>query len=344
LAQLEGTLVFLMGIKNLKQISENLIKEGKAKTTPVALISWATKPNQEVITSTLEAVFETAMKKEVKPPALIVVGNVVNLREKLNFFENKPLFGQTIMVTRARKQNSQMVEKITDLGGNAIEVPTIKIEKIPNNQPLETEINQLKSYQYLILSSANAVQIFFDKLDELGYDSRALAHLKVCVIGSQTAKILTEKGIKADIIPQIHRLESLVEELLPILKPTDHILIPKAQETRDILVKKLTGSCYLKEVPIYRTVIDASQRTILLELLEAKTIDYLTFSSASTVTNFVKLIGNQHLDKLKNIKLISIGPITSQTMRSLNLTPYREAEIATVNEVIEAMIRDSRGE
>ena len=344
LAQLDGTLVFLMGVKNLKQISENLIKAGKASHTPVALISWATTPNQKVLVSTLEEVYETAIKEVVKPPTLIVVGSVVNLREKLNFFEHKPLFGQRIMVTRARNQNSKMVEKITDFGGDAIEVPTIKIERILPNQPLEIEINQLKSYQYLILSSANAVQIFFDQLDELGYDSRALAHLKICVIGAQTAQLLKEKGIKADIVPPVHRLESLVEVLQPLIKPTDHILIPKAQETRDILVNKLTGSCHLKEIPIYRTIVDTSQKENLLHQIDSKTINYLTFSSASTVTNFVKLLGIENLDKLEKIKLISIGPITTQAMKTLNLTPYQEAPTASVNEMIQTMIRDSRGE
>ena len=146
LANTGGTLVFLMGVANLKKISENLIKEGKSKDTPVALISWATRPNQRVIISTLDEVHETAVREKVKPPTLIVVGSVVNLRETLNFFENKPLFGKNIMVTRSRTQSSSLVEKIMDLGGNPIEIPTIKIEKIENIMSLEQEIRQLTDY------------------------------------------------------------------------------------------------------------------------------------------------------------------------------------------------------
>ena len=188
LANIRGTIVFLMGVANLKKISENLIKEGKSKDTPVALISWATRYNQRVITSTLEDVYETAVRENVKPPTLIAVGSVVELRDTLNFFEKKPLFGKNIMVTRSRTQSSSIVEKIMDLGGNPIEIPTIKIEKIENNTELENEINNIRDYTYLVLTSKNAVEIFFDKLEEMNLDTRALANLKVCAIGSATAK------------------------------------------------------------------------------------------------------------------------------------------------------------
>ena len=140
LANTNGTLVFLMGVANLQKISSNLIKEGKSKDTPVALISWATRSNQRVITSTLENVYETAVRENVKPPTLIAVGDVVELRDKLNFFESKPLFGKNVIVTRSRTQSSSLVSKISDLGGNPIEVPTIKIKKIENNIALENEI------------------------------------------------------------------------------------------------------------------------------------------------------------------------------------------------------------
>ena len=147
LANTNGTLVFLMGVANLQKISSNLIKEGKSKDTPVALISWATRSNQRVITSTLENVYETAVMENVKPPTLIAVGDVVELRDKLNFFESKPLFGKNVIVTRSRTQSSSLVSKISDLGGNPIEVPTIKIEKIENNIALE---NEIKNYNKVL--------------------------------------------------------------------------------------------------------------------------------------------------------------------------------------------------
>ena len=213
LAHVKGTLVFLMGIANLKHISENLIKEGKDKNTPVAFISWATRYNQRVVTATLESAYEVATKENIKPPTLIVVGTVVNLREKLNFFEEKPLFGKNILVTRSRTQSSTLVEKISDLGGNPIEIPTIKIEKIENNLELEEEINNLKDYSYIIFSSKNAVDIFFDKLNEMGYDSRALYNIKICAVGAETARHIKTRGINPDIVPKKYVAEGLYEEL-----------------------------------------------------------------------------------------------------------------------------------
>ena len=233
LANMKGTLVFLMGVSNLKNISENLIKEGMSKDTPVAFVSWATRYNQRVVTATLEDAYEVAIREEVKPPTLIVVGTVVNLRDTLNFFEKKPLFGKSIMVTRSRSQNSKLVERIMDLGGNPIEIPTIKIEKVQDNKELENEIKNLKDYTYLVLTSKNGVDIFFDKLDEMGLDCRALANIKVCSIGAATSKAIIRRGIKPDIQPEKAVGESLYDELKDIVSKEDKILIPRAKNARE---------------------------------------------------------------------------------------------------------------
>lgn len=340
LANTNGTLVFLMGVANLQKISSNLIKEGKSKDTPVALISWATRYNQRVVTSTLENVYETAIKEGVKPPTLIVVGGVVGLRDKLNFFENKPLFSKRVIVTRSRTQSSSLVEKISDLGGNPIEIPTIKIDKIENNIELENEINNIKDYTYLVLTSKNGVDIFFDKLDEMGLDSRALANLRICAIGSATAKEIKNRGIKADIVPEKFVAEYLFEELKPILKSTDKVLIPRAKNARDYLVDKIGEICEVKEIHTYETVVDSTRKDEVLELLNQNNADYITFASSSTVKNFVEIIGEENIDKLNNIKVISIGPITTQTIKELGLSLYKEAEVATIDGMISTIIED----
>lgn len=340
LANNKGTLVFLMGVANLKKISNNLIKEGKDKDTPVALISWATRYNQRVVTSTLENVYETALRENVKPPTLIAVGDVVGLRSKLNFFENKPLFGKSIMVTRSRTQSSSLVEKIADLGGNPIEMPTIKIEKIENNTELEHEIKNIKRYTYLVLTSTNGVDIFFDKLDEMGLDSRSLSDLKVCAIGSATAKAIKDRGINADIVPKKFVAEYLYEELKPILNANDKVLMPRAKNARDFLVNKISEVCEVKEVHTYETVVDTSKQEEVLDVLNQVDINYITFASSSTVSNFVEIIGNDNLDKLENIKIISIGPVTSATARELNINVYKESEEATIDSMINTIIED----
>ncbi|SCI43390.1 MULTISPECIES: uroporphyrinogen-III C-methyltransferase [unclassified Romboutsia] len=337
LANTRGTLVFLMGVANLKKISENLIKEGKSKDTPVALISWATRYNQRVITSTLEDVYETAVKENIKPPTLIAVGSVVNLRDTLNFFERKPLFGKNIMVTRSRTQSSSIVEKIMDLGGNPIEIPTIKIKKIDNNFELENEINNIKEYTYLVLTSKNGVEIFFDKLEEMSLDVRSLANIKVCAIGSATAKEIKSRGINPDIVPEKFVAESLFDELKNKLRKEDKILIPRAKNARDYLIDKLSEICTVKEIHTYESVIDTSKKEEILDILENEQLDYITFASSSTVRNFVEIIGKDNLDKISSSKVISIGPITSATAKELNINVYKEAEKATIDKIVEAI-------
>ncbi|WP_373601217.1 uroporphyrinogen-III C-methyltransferase [Paraclostridium bifermentans] len=341
LANNEGTLVFLMGIANLKKISENLIKEGKSKDTPVALISWATRYNQRVVTATLENVYETAIIEKVKPPTLIVVGDVVKLRDKLNFFENKPLFGKNILVTRARTQSSKLVEKIMDLGGNPIEVPTIKIEKIENNLELEKEIENIKEYNYLILTSQNGVNIFFDKLNSMNLDIRALSNLKICAVGPATAKELKSRGIIADIVPEKFVAEAMYDELKSILKKEDKILIPRGVNARDFLVDKLSEICTIKEVHTYKTVLEDENKEEIISLLNEEIVDYITFTSSSTVSNFIDIIGKENIDKLKNVKVISIGPITSNTAKELGLEVYKEPTNYTINDLIDCIIKDN---
>ena len=337
LANMRGTLVFLMGVANLKNISENLMREGMAKDTPVAFISWATRYNQSVVTATLENAYEVAMKEGVKPPTLIVVGTVVNLREKLNFFENKPLFGKNIMVTRSRSQNSKLVEQIMDLGGNPIEIPTIKIEKVQDNKELENEIKNIKDYTYLVLTSKNGVDIFFDKLDELGLDCRALANIKVCSIGATTSKAIQRRGIKPDIQPKNAVGESLYDELKDIVTKDDKILIPRAKNARKFLVEKLNEISNVTEVITYESVMDDSKKEEAIKALEEGNLDYITFASSSTVTNFIKLIGEENKDKLSNTKIISIGRITTKTILDNNLEVYKQAENASIESMIEAM-------
>lgn len=344
LASLNGTLVFLMGVKNLNNICTNLINEGKSKDTPVALINWGTRYNQRVVTGKLENIYDIAIKENIKPPSLIVVGDVVNLRDKLNFFEEKSLFGKSILVTRARAQNSKLLEKIMDLGGNPIQFPTIKIEEITPNEELDEQINDIDEYSYIIFTSQNAVKIFFNRLNDLDFDVRKLANKKIVAIGPATAKDLKEKGIIADIIPSKFVAEAIYDELKNILDKDDKILIPRASEARDYLVDKLSEICYVKEVKIYNTVLGDGNKEKILELLESNKLDYITFTSSSTVKNLVKILGRENIEKLKNSKLISIGPITSNTVIDFDLNVHKEAKDYTIDGILNTIIQDIKGE
>lgn len=340
LANNKGTLVFLMGVSNIKRISENLIKEGKDKNTPVAFISWATRYNQRVIISDLENAYEDSIEKRVKAPALIVVGSVVNLREKLNFFEHKKLFGKNIAVTRSRTQNSSLVEGILDFGGNPLEIPTIKIEKINNNHILEKEIKEIDKYTYIIFTSKNAVDIFFEKMCDMNLDSRILAGKQICSIGSATSKALLARGIKADISPERFVAEDLFNKIKNNLKSEDLVLLPRSENARDFLVENISNICSVTEVHTYRTIVDTNQKDYIIDVLGTKQLDYITFSSSSTVKNFVEIIGEENLNVLDNTKVITIGPITSNTARELGIEVYKESESSTIDSVMKTIIND----
>ena len=332
--------MFLMGVANLNKISKNLIKEGKDKNTPVAIINWATRYNQKVVTGTLENIYDIALKENIKPPSLIVVGDVVNLREKLNFFENKELFGKNILVTRARAQSSTLVEKINDLGGNAIQFPTIKIDEISPNKELEQEIDNIENYSYIIFTSQNAVDIFFKKMYKMNVDLRKLHNAKIVAIGPATANELRIKGIVADIVPPKYVAESIYEVLKDELSESDNILIPRASNARDYLVEKLSEICNVRNIHIYNTVVESNNKGEILKLLDKNNINYITFTSSSTVNNFMKIIGIDNINKLSSTKLISIGPITSKTIESYKLKVHKEADEYTIDGMLDCIKKD----
>ena len=342
LVGLNGTLVFLMGIGNLEQITKNLLAAGKDKETPVGLVSWATRYNQSVVTGTLETIYEKALAHQVKPPTLIVVGEVVNLREKLNFFENMPLFGKQIVVTRTRKQSSQLVEAIRDLGGSPLEFPTIEIAPIKENDKLIAAFKELSKYTHLVLTSPNGVEVFFDALEAEGKDARALAHLKIAVIGEATRKALKQRGISADIMPEKAVAESLVDCLEKELTAEDYVLLPHSALSREVLVSRLQDICKVEDIPTYETlpVEDSSEevgyigREALLGKLAEGAIDYITFTSSSTVHHLVERIGKDQLAILEQTQLISIGEVTTKTLESYGLKVAGQAKKASVTELI----------
>lgn len=338
LSQLQGTLVFLMGVSNLENIAEKLIEYGKSEETPAAVINWATRSNQKVVTGSLRDIYAKAQEAKLKSPSLIVVGEVVKLREKLNFFEERPLFGKNIVVTRSREQSSSLVSRIEELGGNAIEIPAIKIKKLENNRPLEEAISNLKEYDYIVFTSVNGVDIFFEKLFSLRKDSRALASAKLVVIGKATGEALEKYGLRPDIIPKRFVSEDIVEALKDIVRSDERVLIPRAKEARGYLVEELSKLCSVTEVNTYETIIDDSEKERLGQLVTEGTIDYVTFTSSSTVDNFIALLGKENMKLLQAVKLVSIGPITSKTLRGYGLEVYKEAEEYTIDGLVKCIL------
>ncbi|MDF2954286.1 MAG: Uroporphyrinogen-III methylase [Thermodesulfobacterium sp.] len=331
-----GTLIFLMGVKNLPNIVKRLMEEGKSPETPVAVIQWGTLPKQKTTTGTLKNIVEKVKEKGITAPAIIIIGEVVKLREKFNWFETKPLFGKKIVVTRTREQASKLVEKLEELGAMCYEIPTIKIEAVVDEKIYQT-IEKLSSYDWIIFTSENGVKFFFKVLWEKGKDLRVLGNSKVAVIGSSTKTFLENMGIRADLIPEKEfTQEGLISAFSRIDIKDKNILIPRAKEAREVLPQRLKEmGAKVDVLPVYETKTCEESKEKLRNILEE--VDIVTFTSSSTVKNFFKLIEETERSYLKDILFASIGPITSATLRKFGFEPHIEAKEYTIEGLVNAI-------
>lgn len=339
------TLVFLMGVENLPQITAKLIENGRPADTPAAVIRWGTKPEQRVLTTTLGQAAADVAAAGLTPPAIFLVGHVATLRDKLAWFDNKPLFGKKVLVTRAREQASQLTSRLEELGARVVEAPAIKIVPPESYEPLDRAIAELATYHWLIFTSVNGVDAFFARLDAAGLDSRALAGVKVAAIGAVTADRLQAHGIRADIVPVQFVAEGVVSALAGEIVPGMRVLIPRALVARDVLPEKLTAmGAQVEVVPAYRTVTGDTDGAALAEQLAAGEIDLITFTSSSTVTNLLSLLGREGAALAGKAKIACIGPITAATCVEQGLTPAIIAKEYTISGLIESILQYYRGE
>jgi uroporphyrinogen III methyltransferase/synthase len=336
-----GTLVFFMGVKNLAHIRHNLIDHGKPANTPVALIQWGTTSSQKIVTGTLETVVEKARSAGIKAPAIIVVGDVVLLRKKLKWFETRPLLGKRIVVTRARQQASDLVGLLSDLGAECLEYPTIKIMPSADPRPLKNAAENLNAYDWIVFTSVNGVIYFFEQLFAAGKDVRALGHLKTAAIGPATAEKLREFGLISDIVPKTYRAESVVEAFKAEQVTGKKILLPRAKEARPILPKELKKmGAEVEEVPAYETLKVTENIDDLVQRLENRRIDLITFTSSSTVKNFKALLPAEKFARLiQGVTIASIGPITSDTATALGFDVRITADSFTITGLVEAILQ-----
>ncbi|MBW2448829.1 MAG: uroporphyrinogen-III C-methyltransferase [Deltaproteobacteria bacterium] len=334
-----GTLVFLMGVKNLHHISDGLIRHGMHPDTPAALIRWGTTAKQVTVTGTIGTIFELKNAHGIKPPAILVVGHVVKLREKMKWFENRPLMGRSIVVTRSREQASDLVKRLSDLGAECLECPTIRVVPPDDFKPLDTAIDNLFSYDWLMFTSVNGVNFFFNRLFEKNKDVRDLNHVRTAVIGPATAKRLFNFGFQSDIVPESYKAESVVKSFAKEDIMGKKILLPRAKEARQVLPLALTKmGAVVDDVAAYcnQPVKDGSD--ILLKRLKERTVDMITFTSSSTVKNFRSLLPSGSLDNLiKGVTIAGIGPITADTARNLGFDVHIVAESYTIDGLCDAI-------
>jgi uroporphyrinogen III methyltransferase/synthase len=337
LAQLDGTIVFMMGLANLPTISRKLIEHGAPADRPVAVISNGTRPDQRTVVGTLRNIEQRVAEAKLSTPALIVVGEVVKLRGVIGWFETKPLFGKCVVVTRARDQASQLVQLLVDSGANVLQFPTIRTVPPESYESLDRVIES--QYAVIVFTSVNGVRAYFDRLTAKAKDARALAGSRIAAVGDTTAAELRARGIVADIVPE--KFQSIA--LLPFLGPKQKTAVIRAAEGSDDLIDELRRRGGTVDIGVaYRTIADADDLAELRELIASDALDVVTFTSGSTVSNFFDMLAPEERKRLLDRALIaSIGPVTSETIRRYGRGPDVEAKTASVQALHDAVVEVS---
>ncbi|MFQ5449697.1 MAG: uroporphyrinogen-III C-methyltransferase [Nitrospinaceae bacterium] len=338
IASRSGTLVFLMGARKLRQICENLMKFGKNPATPIAVVQWGTTSRQKTWTGTLETIVGIALKEKISPPALTIIGEVVHLKPLIDWYETLPLFGKTVVITRAEEQSETFINLLQERGAEPFSFPVIRTVPPEDWAPLDRALEQLSQYSGLIFTSANGVRFFIRRLKENEKDIRELRGVRVYAIGPKTERAVRDLGIRVDVVPDDFVAESLIARLEQEEVRGKRFLIPRAAVAREILPEKLRSlGAEVDVVSAYRTLPPETKNEDLFNRLKARSIDMVTFTSSSTVTNFLQLIGSDRRPLLEGVKIAAIGPITAKTAQDEGLRVEIIPEQYTVEGLVEAI-------
>ena len=338
LASSASTLVFVMGMKNLPDIARNLIGAGMDATTPAALVHRGTTTYQRSLVAPLGQLPQAAAKAGFANPSVIVVGKVCALRDTLGWFEKRPLYGKTVVVTRAREQASGLAAQLEELGARVIQCPTIEIRPLNDYTPLDKALAALGDYQWVIFTSVNGVKHFWQRLELAGRDTRALGPCKVAAIGPATADALRTRSITPDLIPGKYMAEGVVAGLRaqgPIHGM--RMLLPRAAKARDVLPDELRkAGAVVDVIPVYETVPAVDRKDDVLRGLCGKTIDCVTFGSSSTVENFLSLFPAETL-ATSGARIAAIGPVTAATLAKRGLPCHIQPDAYTIPDLVAAI-------
>lgn len=348
-----GTLIFLMGVAKIGYISEQLIRYGRPPETPVALVRWGTRAEQDTLTGTLADIEAKVKAADFQPPAVIVVGEVVRQRDTLRWAEKLPLFGKRIVVTRARSQASELVERIEDLGGEPYEFPVIETV-MPRTADSVASVEaafapgRLGEYDWVFFTSVNGVEFFFRHLAERKLDVRSLHRARIAAVGPATAAALAERGLMSEELPGRFQAEGLIEKLGGELRPGERVLLPRGDLARGWLADKLRElGLIVTEADTYETVLAEEDDEELRKLLEEGKIHAVTFTSSSTVRNFLTALRRMGWERPEDVltgtAVACIGPVTARTAEELGLTPTLVAEEATIDGLVQELIAWNAG-
>jgi uroporphyrinogen III methyltransferase/synthase len=331
----DQTLVIYMGVMAFAEIARRLIESGRSPETPAMAVRWGTRPDQKTIAGTLSTLPRLISEHGLKPPATIIAGEVVSLRERLNWYERLPLFGRRILITRDRSQAGDLAAKVRALGAEPVELPVIEIRPPSDTGPLDRAIAELESYDWVIFTSANGVRFFLDRLDHSARDLRAL-RARICAIGPATRRTIEQLHLKVEVVPDEYVAESLVRALERFDLAGRRVLLPRAAVARDLVPVALSNrGARVDVVEAYRTVMPEDVQERAREIFSGKhRPDWITFTSSSTVKNFVAVAGDRSLE---GVRVASIGPVTSATARALGLTVDVEANPFTMEGLVSAI-------
>jgi len=338
LAKADGTKVFLMGVERMEEITGKFIENGADPETPMALVRWATHGRQQTLIGTLGTMATKVKEAGFKAPAVAVVGDVVTERKNINWFENRPLFGKRIVVTRTRQQVGVLSKKLRTLGADVIELPTIRIEE-PQNLMLFGELVQdCHTYEWLIFTSPNAVDAFFKMFYKIYNDARSIGGVRIAVVGPGTAEKIKEQHLAVDLMPEKNFVaEGLVAALKDFQSMENvNVLWVRGEDTREVIANELTGlGAIVDEAIAYRTVPEKDDNLEAIARLVNEGADMITFTSGSTVECFLDL----NIPLPPDIKIASIGPVTSETARKRGLKVDIEAEANTIPGLVDAVLK-----
>ncbi len=344
IAKIPGTKVVLMGTENLGDWTKSLIEHGMAKETPVAVIQNGTLGKQKSVAGNLSSIAKLVSEKKIVPPALTIVGDVVKLRDKLNWFENLPLFGRRIVLTRSRGQMQKFAQKLSRLGAEVLEIPAVKGEDPDNREDLIDAMLALNSYDWLVFTSVNGVTAFFEYFFRRFHDMRDLGGAKIAAVGPATAAKLRELHLQVDVMPEEY-IGKKVAEVMNKHSDIENVKICllRAQAANPDLPRALEEfGAIVDDIGIYKTVAETEDYFGAAEDFLAHGADWLTFSSGSTVEFFhARFDLPKLLKKFPGLKIVSIGPETSKTIRTLKIEPTEEAKEHTTEGMIAAMLKNA---
>lgn len=338
IAQEEGTVVVMMGWRNLANVSAALIKYGRHPDTPVAVVQWGTEPRQRTVVGTLHDIDGKTRNAGLSAPVVVIVGDVVSLRQTLRWFDDRPLFGQRVLVTRTESQVGNLSRMLRKRGAQPIELPTIDVRPLEDYGPLDRALGQLYTYDWVVFTSVNAVDAVFARLAANVLDTRAFGNAKVAAIGSATSKALSERGLIVDLTPEIFTSNAIVAALRDQLSPKSKLLLPRADIAPEPLIQSLSlNGAHVDHVTAYRTVAPKTTAKRLDSILTTG-IEVATFTSSSTVRHLLDAIDGK-IDRISDTTIACIGPVTAETAREMGLKVDIVADVHTVAGLVEALER-----